>query len=182
MNTTIGNAPAITPSAIAGRISVGPWSEVLESDEQVRRVARCVRAAERLDPRTPGRYARTELKVVDDPIETTEGALFLVESGDECLISLCGEYDIANSDELSKAIGAAASRRVIIDLAHATFIDASVIGVLVRHACQRGARNDSRLRIVGPSAHVRKVFRICNLAGILDIEDSAVALAACGYR
>jgi anti-anti-sigma factor len=174
MSSSTWNPPATTPKAIASRISDGPWSKVLELDEQVRRVARYVRAAERLDPREPGRCFQTEPKVVDDPIETTEGTLFLVESADACLISLCGEYDIANCDELSDAIGTGASRRITIDLANATFIDASVISVLVRHANRRRARNDSRLRIVGPSAHFRKIFRMCNLAALLDIEDSAV--------
>jgi anti-anti-sigma factor len=173
MSITAWDQRAIAPSAIVGRLSNGLLPRALDVDEQVRRVARYVHVAGQLVSHAPGRYARTGLKVVADPLETTEGSLLLAESADECLVSLCGEYDNAKSNELSEAIGMGASRRVIIDLAHATFIDASVIGVLMRHACRRGALNDSRLRIIGSNTHFRKIFDICNLAGLLDIVDSA---------
>jgi hypothetical protein len=104
MSTTAWNPPAVASTPIVGHISDKPLPQILELDEQARRVARYVRAAEQLDSRTPLRssFANKAAQVVDESVETAKGSLFIIASAEECLISLCGDFDIANSEDLSK--------------------------------------------------------------------------------
>jgi anti-anti-sigma factor len=99
-----------------------------------------------------------------------QGSLFCAESADELLISICGEYDMTNSQELSDAIGTGTSRRILLNFARATYIDASVIGILAHHARLRRGSNDSLLRVVGLNPNLQRVFQVCKLSMILDTE------------
>ncbi|HET6896049.1 MAG TPA: STAS domain-containing protein, partial [Candidatus Baltobacteraceae bacterium] len=56
-------------------------------------------------------------------------------------------------------------RNVTIDLAHTTFIDASIIGVFVRLANRCRKNNAAQVHIVNASTHVRRLFSICKLEG-----------------
>ena len=62
--------------------------------------------------------------------------------------SLHGDFDIANKRQLSAALEPYIdSQRLTVDLAHATFIDASTLGMFVHIARRRREINATRFRI-----------------------------------
>lgn len=94
----------------------------------------------------------------------------------DAYFSLFDEFDIYNKGQLSATLEeSVGSRAITIDLAHTTFIDASILGVLVRLAVRAREHNATQVRIVNASAHLRRLFSICQLEAIFDIEDRARA-------
>jgi anti-anti-sigma factor len=94
----------------------------------------------------------------------------------EARFSLRGEFDISNKWQLFAALTPyVASQTFTIDLAHATFIDASTLGVFVHVARRRRELNATRLRIVKSSAHFRRIFSLCELDDVFKIEDEAAS-------
>jgi anti-anti-sigma factor len=85
--------------------------------------------------------------------------------------SLFDEFDIYNKGQLSAALEeSVGSRTITIDLAHTTFIDASILGVFVRLANRCRRHNAAQVRIVNASTHLNRLFSICRLEGVFDIE------------
>ncbi len=84
---------------------------------------------------------------------------------------LSDEFDIYNRSQLFAALEESIGyRSVTIDLAHTTFIDAGILGVLVRLANGCGQNNGARVSIVNASTYIRRLFTICQLESILDME------------
>ena len=78
----------------------------------------------------------------------------------EARFSLHGEFDIADKWQLYAALRPSTDYQTLtIDLAHATFIDAGILGVFVHVARRRRAIGATRLRIVNLSTHFRRIFR-----------------------
>ena len=97
------------------------------------------------------------------------------------VVAVRGEVDIFTAPDFKTLIGAAieAGRdTVIIDLAQATFIDSSSLGVLISAHRRLGLR-DGRLIIACDVPEVRKTFTITGLDSVLEIvDDRDAALAA----
>jgi len=85
---------------------------------------------------------------------------------------LFDEFDIYNKGQLCATLEeSVGSLAVTIDLTHTTFIDASILGVFVGLAVRCREHNAARVRIVNASAHLRRLFSICRLEAIFEIED-----------
>jgi anti-sigma B factor antagonist len=97
------------------------------------------------------------------------------------IVAVRGEVDIFTAPEFKSLIaGAIEAGRdtIVVDLAEATFIDSSSLGVLISAHRRLGLR-DGRLIIACEVPEVRKTFTITGLDGVLEIVDTrAAALAA----
>jgi anti-anti-sigma factor len=72
---------------------------------------------------------------------------------------------------LLRGLTVGAPLHVIFDLRRVTFLDASVLGVLVGTRAQQ-SRGHSAVRLVGPSSMVRKMIAITSLDSVLPICES----------
>jgi anti-anti-sigma factor len=89
-----------------------------------------------------------------------------------------GDFDLSNKRELAEALQPyIASQTLTVDLSNATFIDASTLGVFVHIARRRGELNASRLRIIHGNPHFRRIFSLCELNSVFDIEERAARTA-----
>lgn len=93
------------------------------------------------------------------------------QEGDRTVIGLYGEHDLSTEAELSGALasfcGVGGVGDVTVDLSQITFVDSTTITALL------GARNlmlrqNRRLILRAPSAHVRRVLRLCGLLVFLE--------------
>jgi len=79
------------------------------------------------------------------------------------VVSLRGEQDISNLDEVSAALAAAIARDegdVALDLSALEFLDASIAGAIIRAGEFLRARSRS-LVLRAPSSHVQRVLGVC---------------------
>jgi anti-anti-sigma factor len=84
-------------------------------------------------------------------------------------IRLAGEHDIATAPDVSRRIDAALEAGVScvrVDLDAVTFLDASLLGALVRGR-RRCAAHDARLVVTCSNQLTRRVFAIAKLAALL---------------
>ena len=98
------------------------------------------------------------------------------------IVAVRGEVDIFTAPEfktlISNAIEAGRDT-VIVDLAEATFIDSSSLGVLISAHRRLGLRDGGRLIIASEVREVRKTFTITGLDSVFEIVDTREqALAA----
>jgi anti-anti-sigma factor len=118
---------------------------------------------------TGGRKSRAAADVDTTTRDQIRRSAGLDES--EARFSLRGEFDISNKRHLSASLEPhMASQTLTVDLAHVTFIDASILGVFVQVArCRRGL-NATQLRIVNVGTHLRRILSLCHLDDVFDIE------------
>ena len=94
----------------------------------------------------------------------------LTREGDRIVIWLVGEQDAATVPLLAQALERAAgtdAADIVIDLSETTFIDAAIVGELVRS--QRLLRQRSRnLSLRAVSGFTRRVLEICDVTSLLD--------------
>ena len=86
-----------------------------------------------------------------------------------CLVSVEGELDLFTAPRLKRVLTdalQAGSRRFIVDLSLATFIDSTTLGVLVGVTRRL---EDGRLAIVCTRPNVRKIFEFSGLDGTFAI-------------
>lgn len=78
---------------------------------------------------------------------------------------LVGDWDFSRRNELEGMLRPAeAADEVLLDLSAMTFIDASVLGSLVRLLKRAVQRNClATVRIVGASRQVTRIFELCHL-------------------
>lgn len=94
-------------------------------------------------------------------------------TNDTCVISLVGEVDFSNSDQITdwllNAIDRSPHRLIEIDLSELNFLDSSGIRCFIlalRHATNHGAE----LKTTNPQPNVRRVFTATGVAEVLGIE------------
>ncbi|MCW3011850.1 MAG: anti-anti-sigma factor [Solirubrobacterales bacterium] len=102
--------------------------------------------------------------------------------GDVVVVAVAGDHDIATADEIRGAIDTAlaAQHRVVVDLTPATFVDSTVLGVLL------GARDQARdaglgfgvLLGEGSATAVQRITEVTGLASILPLHDARDAALA----
>lgn len=91
--------------------------------------------------------------------------------GPGTVVWLSGEHDLASKDAvavaLAKAVALDDDADVVIDLTDASFIDASILGAMVRchHVLAGRAR---RLRVRGAEGLPRRVIEICEVAELIE--------------
>ena len=98
------------------------------------------------------------------------GVIRVVPEADE-IVAVCleGEFDLANADALSKELDRALEdgNSLILDLSRATFIDSSVVHVLVRAAkAVRGSQRAVVLQL-GTATVVERVLEIVGIERVL---------------
>lgn len=102
-------------------------------------------------------------------------------AGDVQVIELEGEGDMLAAPELRAHFDAAIARgatRLILDLSDATFVDSTVLGILVG-ALKRLRPRGARLAVVCPDPRIRKLFEITGLDRMLPVAETvAEALGA----
>jgi len=96
---------------------------------------------------------------------------FTTKNSADAHVSLYDEFDICNRSQLAAVLGSIEYRRITIDLAHTTFIDASIVGVLARLASRCRKYNAAPVRIVNASPRLRRLFSISQLEGVFRFED-----------
>jgi anti-anti-sigma factor len=98
------------------------------------------------------------------------------------VFDLAGDYDMANAPELDAALGKALAeqRGIVLDLSETTFIDSSVIHVLVRtQRALAGQQRQLALRLQTASILLR-ALEISELASVLPItadREEAITIA-----
>jgi anti-anti-sigma factor len=99
------------------------------------------------------------------------------------LVSAGGELDVAAAPQLSAILtmGVASSQRVVVlDMAEATFIDSTALGVVIRSADELTAAGKSLL-VVAPEGPVSRLLELTNLKQHFEMypsREAAVAAAA----
>ena len=108
------------------------------------------------------------------------------ESGGISVVAPLGEHDLATADAIRREIAVDPDRPVVVDLSAASFVDSSVLGVLVEAQQISTDRGRAFAIVLGPepAESVRRVLEITGLLRKLPIHetlDSArLALAAAG--
>lgn len=92
------------------------------------------------------------------------------------IVSIGGEVDMHTAPRLDEEIAAAmelGARRVVVDLAGTSFIDSTVVGVLLR-AHQRLSGQGGQLVLVADDPRILRVFQLTGLDRRFAIERSLV--------
>jgi anti-anti-sigma factor len=93
---------------------------------------------------------------------------------------LAGEWDFARRRELQAILRPAESLdEVLLDFSEVTFIDASVVGCLMRlrrHMIEHGRL--SNIRIIAASRVVTRIFEICQLQKVFGLRSTMIESAS----
>jgi anti-sigma B factor antagonist len=91
------------------------------------------------------------------------------------LVRLTGELDIAVQDELRSQLdaAAAASDTVEIDLSAVTYADSTALGIFIALRNKLRERGGT-VRLISPSARVRKLLDYAGLDRVFEISDAPV--------
>jgi anti-anti-sigma factor len=81
------------------------------------------------------------------------------------IVSLRGEHDLGTRLALAETLAEAGNGRdLLVDLSECTFLDSTVLGVLLAAAQEREAAGSQLGLVVPPETHI--VYRITSVAGI----------------
>jgi anti-sigma B factor antagonist len=95
---------------------------------------------------------------------------------DRAIVRLEGEHEVFSADKLSRSLAGLIDEAVpiVVDLTHASFIDSTVVGVLLsnaRHATERGLEFTL---LLGPDTGwpVRRVLEVTGLDSQFDLVEA----------
>lgn len=95
--------------------------------------------------------------------------------GDVVVLHLQGEHDVSSAPDIRTALlGCAAAPLVVIDLSRCTFIDSTVVGVLIS-ACKRLAETGGRLVTVEPQSLVSRALSMLGVGDIIGLRDGTLS-------
>lgn len=110
----------------------------------------------------PEQRASPAVHVTDDSVEATRFAGYV-------LVTVVGEFDVYSSPRLRDVLAdQPADIGLIVDLTGVTFLDSTVLGILVG-ALKRARSNGGWLRLVCDNQRILKIFRITGLVGVFEI-------------
>jgi anti-anti-sigma factor len=116
------------------------------------------------------REGRNEMFASTFGSEHREGAIRVTRETDG-IIAVCfeGDFDMANAPALGDQIDLAleSGKDVILDLSEATFIDSSVIDVLVRGSKAASGRKQTVVLQLGTAAIVERVLELARMDQVL---------------
>lgn len=96
----------------------------------------------------------------------------LVQAGEKLTFSLSGEIDSATSENFYAQVKAAYlhdKKDVVFDCAALTFIDSTMLGTFVKILKEVKA-DGNNMRLINVQPRIRKLFEICALDTIMEIE------------
>lgn len=93
-------------------------------------------------------------------------AFEVVDVDDVHVVSLFGQLDLANADQVRDALIGVAGSTVVVDLSGLQFLDSSGIAALVS-ARGRILASDNGFELQGARGIVRRVFEITGLSSLL---------------
>jgi anti-anti-sigma factor len=99
--------------------------------------------------------------------ESRRFSLVVDERDDALVVTVSGDVDLDTSDEFGRALGSSAAALVDVDLADVTYMDSAGLRSLLTARAdveQRGGR----LRVVGVSSIVSRLFEIAGVADLFD--------------
>ena len=92
-----------------------------------------------------------------------------VVSASAAVVTLGGDHDVSSRDAISEAFGVAATgRNLLVDLSGCTFIDSTIIKLLLQ-TMRALEENDARLELVIDIDSHGHVARVAELMGIADV-------------
>lgn len=105
-------------------------------------------------------------------------------SRERAVLTASGELDLATCPDLRSALAGArrgGASTVVVDLGAVTFVDSSVLGVLVE--AHRALVPGQRMQVTGASGLPLRVLQLTGLDGVLDVvrspqDDAALRAAA----
>jgi anti-anti-sigma factor len=98
-----------------------------------------------------------------DPLAPTVEVI--TEASGAVAVTLRGEHDLNSRPAVSEAIARACERAdVLVDLSHCSFIDSTIIGVLVA-AFRAQSERGGRLELAIPPG-AREILRVAQIAGL----------------
>ncbi len=111
-----------------------------------------------------------------------------VVSATVAVVTLGGDHDVASRDAIADALGVAATGRdLLVDLSDCTFIDSTIIKLLLQTR-RSLAEQDARLELVIDCESPGHVARVAELMGIADVipthgtRSDGIGSLAAGYE
>jgi anti-anti-sigma factor len=102
-----------------------------------------------------------------------QNAITVTVDQDQAAVTLTGEHDAYSADKLTHSLTGLIDEGVsiLVDLQHATFIDSTVVGVLLTAARDAEARNLRFQLLLGTETGwpVRRLLEVTGLATQLDV-------------
>jgi len=100
----------------------------------------------------------------------------VTQSGDEIVVHVTGEVDVATCERLREAIAPhiAPGQKVVLDFSGVHFMDTSCLHVLI-DAHQKLVKDDGMLVVRNPSDSARRVLTLAELVDLIDRFDSVAA-------
>ena len=101
---------------------------------------------------------------------------------EEYVVTVVGEVDMYRSPDLDRNLAAIAvrgGRRVVVDLSEASFIDSTVLALLVREL-KRLDGDGGKLLLVSSDPRILRAFEITGLDRLFTIEPSLTRAVAVG--
>jgi anti-anti-sigma factor len=98
-------------------------------------------------------------------------SVVLTLTPDRAQLQLCGELDMAATDELTARLDeacAAGLPLLLIDIAQLSYCDSSGIHVFLR-AAARCASTNTEMQIVGTRSNVRRIFELTDTVALLNL-------------
>jgi anti-anti-sigma factor len=118
-----------------------------------------------------------------DPTDAAPGPPAAVEiaaqSPEVAVVTLRGEHDLHSWSEVTLALANASQRAsVLVDLSECTFLDSSMLTVLLVAAKQLRLRAGSLAVVIPPEAHVLRIFEVMNVHTLVVVHESLAAAIA----
>jgi anti-anti-sigma factor len=92
-------------------------------------------------------------------------------TADTIVLAWAGELDVADAGALRSAIAAHPGKNIVVDLSGVTFIDATIVGVLVA-ARGRAAEGGLRLRVRNVGGMPRRVLELVHAYDLLAADEA----------
>jgi anti-anti-sigma factor len=124
-----------------------------------------------------GEEAAREVEVEDarSALVVQPPAIRVERHGDVSVVVTSGELDLSVSELLAERIAAIGDERAVVSLADCTYLDSTILTVLVKSTAAR----EGRLAVILPVTHkLRRIFEIANVNHILNVVgtlDEAIA-------
>ena len=123
------------------------------------------------------------MHVEDAHDDTAQAAPVAVEitapSPEVAVVTLRGEHDLHSWSEVTLALANASQRpSVLVDLTECTFLDSSMLTVLLVAAKQLRLRAGTLAVVIPPGAHVLRIFEVMNVDTLLAVHESMPAAIA----